>query len=74
MKLSAFEILSRRMASEKDIKKINLEEQPITTEHIELIPTTKQLYIGKYKPIISKLKRNYLKRKVTPVKSKVITL
>lgn len=72
MKLSSFEIVLRKRANDLGFKHNNYEEAT-TTEKQKVIFTTRQVAIGKYKPIVGGVKTNYAKI-VRPVKNRIITL
>lgn len=75
MKLSAYEMLMKKMAEIDEPSQVNVVrtvQMPTTAAQIQVM-TTKQTPLGKYRPIIHKYKTNYTKR-VRPVRNDVITL
>lgn len=71
MKLSSFEVILRKRANDLGVQRFN--EDTSTTERHKIIFTTRQVPIGKYKPIVGGVRTNYLKI-VRPVRNKIITL
>ena len=69
MKLSSFEVILRKRANDLRVQR-NYEDIS-TTERRRVIFTTRQVPIGKYKPIVGGVRTNYLKI-VRPVRNKII--